>query len=309
MGDLAYYFQTRYRTPEAPGREDFLHASGRDEAACYRRWRAAGHDPMRVAAEQTHDLGLEFHACHRLGGFHLPPPHDYFDHGDTLYARHQEWRGRDRAGSPSPVLSFSYPQVRGHVVEMFREMTAYGIDGICLLFNRRHPIVEYEPPLIDGFREQHGTDPRDLAPDDPAWLRYRAGVLTGFLRELRAALDLPITAIVMSGEAENLANGLDPAAWLAAGLVDTLVPFTDLPELNMTAHPLARPARAGAVRPSHRGERLPAGSLHRPRRHGSRGAAPHRPPAWPRQGAGRAVLLERHGRAADPLRPGVDRGA
>ena len=241
MGDLAYYFRTLYRTPEAPGREDFLHVSGRDEAACYRRWRAAGNDPMRVASEQTHDLGLEFHACHRLGGFHLPPPHDYYDHGDTLYARHPEWRGRDRAGTPSPLLSFSYPEVRAHVVEMFQEMTAYEIDGICLLFNRRHPIVEYEPPLIDGFREQHGTDPRDLQPDDPAWLRYRAGVLTTFLRELRAALNLPITAIVMSGEAENLANGLDPQAWLAAGLVDTLVPFTDLPELNMTARPWRDP--------------------------------------------------------------------
>lgn len=241
MGDLAYYFKTRYRTPEAPGREDFLHASARDEAECFRRWRAAGNDPMRVAGEETHAIGLEFHACHRVGGFHLPPPHDYYDHGDSLYARHPEWRGRGRAGNLSPVLSFSYPEVRAHVVRMFREMTAYDIDGVCLLYNRRHPIVEYEPPLIDGFRERHGTDPRDLDPDDPAWLRYRAGVLTAFMRELRAALDLPITAIVMSGEAENLANGLDPQAWLAAGLVDTLVPFTDLPELNMTARPWRDP--------------------------------------------------------------------
>ena len=98
MGDLAYYFRTRYRTPEAPGREDFLHVSGRDEAACYRRWRAAGHDPMRVAAEQTRDLGLEFHACHRLGGFHLPPPHDYYDHGDSLYAA-----TRSGAGATAPA--------------------------------------------------------------------------------------------------------------------------------------------------------------------------------------------------------------
>ena len=242
MGDLAYYLQTRYRTPGQPDREDFFHTSGRDEAACYRRWRAAGHDPLQVAREQTHELGLEFHACHRLGGFHLPPPHDYWDHGDSLYRRHPEWRGRHRAGTPSPLLSFSYPEVRAHVIEMFREMTAYGIDGVCLLYNRRHPIVEYEPPLVDGFREQHGKDPRTLEPDDDTWLRYRAGVLTAFTRELRAALDLPITAIVMSGEAENLANGLDPQAWLAAGLVDTLVPFTDLAELNMTAHPWRDPA-------------------------------------------------------------------
>lgn len=245
MGDLAYYFQTSYRTPEAPGREDFLHVSGREEEACFRRWCAAGHDPLRVACEQTHALGMELHVCHRLGGFHLPPVHDYWDHGDSLYRRHPEWRGRDRFGHPSPLLSLSYPEVRTHVIAMFREMAAYEIDGLCLLYNRRHPIVEYEPPLIDGFREQHGQDPREVEPEDPIWLAYRAGVLTGFMRELREAFDLPITAVVMSSEAENLANGLDPRAWVAAGLVDTLVPFTDLPELNMTARPWRDPRSLG----------------------------------------------------------------
>ena len=235
MGDLSSYFQTRNRTPEAPGRDDFLHSVARNEAACWRRWRTSGHDPMRVASDQTHAIGLEFHVCHRLGGFHLPPVHDYWEHGDSLYREKPEWRSRDRSGNPTPRLSFAYPEVRSHVIETFREMVAYDIDGVCLLYNRRHPVLEYEPPLVAGYREQHGKDPRELEPDDPTWLRYRAGVLTTFTRELRQALDLPITAIVMSAERENLANGLDPQAWIAGGLVDTLVPFTDLPALNHAA--------------------------------------------------------------------------
>ena len=235
MGDLSYYFQTRNRTPEAPGREEFFNAFGRGEAASWRRWRALGADPLKVAADATRARGLEFHVCHRLGGFHLAPVHDYWNHGDPLYKRHPEWHGRDRAGNATPRLSFAFPEVRQHVIDTYREMVPYGIDGVCLLYNRRHPLVEYEQPLIDGFREQHGSDPRQLDADDPTWLRYRAGVLTTFTRELQEALQLPITAVVMSSEQENLANGLDLRAWVEAGLVDTLVPYSDHPEWNSTA--------------------------------------------------------------------------
>jgi hypothetical protein len=235
MGDLAYYFQTRNRTPEAPGRDDFLHASARQEAECWRRWRLSGDDPLQIAADATREAGLEFHVCHRLGGFRLPPIHDSWDHGDSFFKAHPEWHGRDREGRPTPRLSFAFPEVRAHVIETFAEMTAYGIDGTCLLYNRRHPLVEYEEPVVDGFRQQHGEDPRNLPADDPLWLQYRAGMLTTFTRELKEALGLPITAIAMSSEKENLANGLDPQAWVVAGLVDTLVPYTDLPEWNHTA--------------------------------------------------------------------------
>lgn len=235
MGDLSFYFQTRNRTPEAPGREDFFHAHARNEAACWRRWRESGEDPLRVVSDETRALGMEFHVCHRLGGFRLPPAHDYWDHGDSLYRRRPEWRGRDRDGNESARLSFAYPEVREHVIETYREMVPYGIDGVCLLYNRRHPLLEYEQPLIDGFRDQYGKDPRDLDPDDPDWLRYRAGVLTGFMREIREALGVPITAIVMSDEQENMANALDPETWIAAGLVDTLVPYTNYPEWNHSA--------------------------------------------------------------------------
>lgn len=242
MGDLSQYFSTRNRTPEAFGREDFFNASGRDEAVSWRSWRARGEDPLQVAADACHAQGLEFHVCHRLGGFRLPPVHDYWDHGDSLYKRHPEWHGRDRDGNPTPRLSFAFPEVRRHVIETFREMVPYGIDGICLLFNRRHPLVEYEQPAVDGHKKQYGSDARKLVADDPTWLSYRAGVLTAFIQEVREDLGLPITAIVMSNENENLAHGLDPKSWVADGIVETLVPYTDLPEWNHSALSWQQPA-------------------------------------------------------------------
>ena len=63
------------------------------------------------------------------------------------------------------------------------------MDGVCLLFNRRMPLVEYEPPVVEGFQQEYGLDPRGLPADDARWLAYRARTLTGFMRELRAALD------------------------------------------------------------------------------------------------------------------------
>ena len=146
----------------------------------------------------------------------------------------------------TPRLAYSYPETRRYVISLLREMAGYDIDGICILYNRRPPLVEYEPHVVDGFKAEYGLDPRQLDEKDPRWLSYRAGVLTQFMREVREAMDevreeqgrsrrIEVTAIVMSTEEENLVNGMDPKAWVEEGLVDTLVPYTSEPNLNHEA--------------------------------------------------------------------------
>ena len=68
-------------------------------------------------------------------------------------------------------------------------MVGYGVDGVGLLYNRRPPLLEYEPPIVDGFKAEYGEDPRELPDDDPRWLRYRARTLTQFMHEVRKAMD------------------------------------------------------------------------------------------------------------------------
>ena len=134
-------------------------------------------------------------------------------------------------------MAYSFPEVRQFVISLLREMAQRPVDGICLLYNRRMPLVEYEPPIVEGFKGQFGDDPRQLDAHDPHWLSYRAHVLTDFMREVRAAMDkegraqgrskrIEISAIVGSTEQENLINGMDLAAWVDEGLVDTLIPYT-----------------------------------------------------------------------------------
>ena len=131
---------------------------------------------------------MEFHAAWRVSGFHYPPLIDHNNFADTFYDRHPEWRGEDRQGRRTPIMAYTYEGVRQFAVSLFREMANYPIDGVCPLFNRRLPLVEYEPPLVEGFMREFGADPRELDERDPTWLAYRSRVLTQFMRELRQAM-------------------------------------------------------------------------------------------------------------------------
>jgi uncharacterized lipoprotein YddW (UPF0748 family) len=121
-------------------------------------------------------------------------------------------------------------------IGFLKEMAQYPINGICLAYNRRPPLVEYEAPIVEGFRAKSGEDPRRIEERDPRWLSYRATFLTEFMREVRAAMGkLEVSAIVMSSEAENLYHGMDLKAWISEGLVDTIIPYTSVQGLTSAA--------------------------------------------------------------------------
>lgn len=114
-------------------------------------------------------------------------------------------------------------------------------------------MVEYEPPLVEGFKRRFGQDPRALDPLDPRWLHFRAEVLTQFMREVRQMLDdtaaaqgrsvpFHVSAVVLSSDAENLENAIDLRQWVAQGLVDTIIPYTSEPDLDSTTPAWTDPA-------------------------------------------------------------------
>ena len=222
---------------------DFGRRGDRLHVESWREFQRQGIDPFDVALEHTHEIGLQFHASYRVAGFHYPPPLDHFNAGETFYKSHPEWRGVDRTGKHTPRMAYTFPGVRQFVISLLREMAQRPIDGICLLYNRRMPLVEYEPPVVEGFKQRFGDDPHTLDAYDPRWLSYRTGVLTEFMREVRAAMDqeeraqgrskrIEISAIVGGTEGENLINGMDLPAWVNEGLVDTLIPYTSGPNYD-----------------------------------------------------------------------------
>lgn len=247
-GERALYFSkiakdysSDLQTGSGPSRPFFPRAYDRELAHTWQAYHKNGVDPLKVAADFTHEMGMEFHAGYRVGGFAYPPPHDPIPGG--FYEKHPELLCIGRDGAPMPRISYAYPETRRYVVSLLKEIASnYPVDGICLLYNRRPPLVAYETPLVEGFKNRFGQDPRRLSETDSRWLAYRATFLTQFMRELRQALDvaasgrklakpLEISAVVCRGD-ENLPHGMDLKTWIQGGLVDTIIPFSSTVRLN-----------------------------------------------------------------------------
>jgi len=220
----------------------------------YSIFRKKGIDPFRVALNYAHEIGLEFHAAYRTAGFKFPPPEDDWNTGG-FYEQHPEWRGIDRQGRVTPRLSYAYPEVRQFVISLLKEIAEYPVDGICLLFNRRPPLVEFEPPVVEGFRAKYRKDPRQLEDKDVTWLSYRTEFLTQFMREVREAMNevvqkrtrrgrLEVSAVVMSSEQENLYYAMDLETWIKERLVDTIIPYTSVERLDSMPVSWVDPSKA-----------------------------------------------------------------
>ncbi len=241
-GDLLQYFSNIGRRSTFDGLEDFARRGYRKIAESWRAFRDQGVDPFQVALDHTHEIGMEFHAGYRVTGFHYPPPLDYFNYGSSFFKYHPELRSVAKDGSVGPRVSFAYPELRRYLMSVLREIAGYDVDGISLLYNRRPPFMDYEPPLVEGFTAEFGEDPRRLDDMDPRWLAFRARTMTQFMREVREAMDdearrqgrrkIEVSAIVSGRREENELWGLDVKAWIDEGLADTIIPYTSAPHLQ-----------------------------------------------------------------------------
>ena len=227
-GDVVHY-RTNVGVTFGEGVAEF---PGSLERASARRLHALldqGIDPLAVAVEHAHDCGLRIQASVRLGAFGLNPPFDCFE--GRLVLEHPELRCVHRDGDFVARMSFAYPEVRNHVIDLLIEAVAHGFDGVNLNLVRAAPYVLYEPPVIQRFADKYGLDPRSIPADDPRWLGTRADFLTEFVRECRDRVlretgrGLDFSAVVYSDEATNRRFGLDVATWVREGLVQMVVPY------------------------------------------------------------------------------------
>ncbi len=245
MGDRMYYPSKIGLVATDEWIKDPYRTGDLQAAKAWQTWKQKGIDPFKEALEYTHQVGLEFHAAYRVAGFAFPPPEDSWTQGG-VFEQHPEWRSSDREGRRTPRLSYAYAGLRQFVISLLKEIAEYPVDGVCLLFNRRPPVLEYEPLVVEGFQKKYNQNPRQLDPKDRRWLKYRATHLTQFMREVRRAMTeveqrtnredpIEVTAIVMSSEDENLLRGMDLKAWVEDQLVDTIIPYTSVAGLKSSA--------------------------------------------------------------------------
>ena len=192
---------------------------------------ARGINPLVTALEYAHQMGLQFYIYQRMGAWQFPFPGD--EVGDFM-AEHPELRCLTRDGVPVGRLSYAYPEVRQHQIDLLAEVAAYGVDGVDLNFMRGPVFVFYEEPLVSGFKKEFGEDPRKIDEWDERWLKYRLWPMTEFVRDLRKELDsvgeklgkrVAISAVTLPTPLGNLYYGLDVETWVREGLVDRLVPW------------------------------------------------------------------------------------
>ncbi|MCC7349002.1 MAG: family 10 glycosylhydrolase [Phycisphaerales bacterium] len=154
-------------------------------------------------------------------------------------------------------LSWGYPQVRQYKVEAFtRLVRESGVDGILLDYTRFFGNDSgYSPIIVEAFRKKTGRDPMTIPTDDPQWIRFRAGYVTKFVRELKQSLStlgrkVELIACVNPESDLCLNNNLqDWKGWLDQGLIDGVTVMVYERDTNNTmgrVH-LARETIAGRV--------------------------------------------------------------
>jgi uncharacterized lipoprotein YddW (UPF0748 family) len=234
---------------ERPGFE-----AGPRRAYDLREW-----DPLRDAVEVAHELGLKLSAWSTFyEETHVQLATTRFAEQHPEYA----WVARDGRQRRSK-LSFAYPEVREYKRALLLEQADYGVDDLCLDFFRENQTYQerherltpkqevdlngvclygYEPAMVEAFQQAFGVDPHTLDNADERWIRFRAGFLTQFLRELRPELQrrgITLSAKVRSMELiqapfpywepeaapTNSLRGsfVDWPTWVSEGLLDEVM--------------------------------------------------------------------------------------
>ncbi len=186
----------------------------------YHQW---GINPTQAMVEYGHDRGWEVYLYVRHRGYgHTIPLEGPWD--SRFFHEHPEYRNIGPNDEPVLGLSVAYPEVREHLCEFYAELAGLGADGVSPCFIRGCPIVLYEPPMVDGFQEKYGEDPRQLPEWDPRWLDYTAEVVNTFMRQLNEAIgpDCKLSPMIHGTYQLNHHFGMDIATWVAEGIVGDL---------------------------------------------------------------------------------------
>src|SRR5688572_15863458 len=88
------------------------------------------YDTMRQAVDVAHEIGLPIFGWARINNEFDSA--DQFGPTTPFHFAHPEAFQRDRDGAKRPQLSFAYPEVRRHKVDILCEIASYGMDGILV---------------------------------------------------------------------------------------------------------------------------------------------------------------------------------
>ena len=194
-----------------------------------------GLDPMQVAVDAAHRGGHPIITYTRNQMWTCEPPLDQ-QFRSKFYAAHPECCCVEADGVvDTSKLSIAFPEVRQQLNGILRECLERGADGVALCFARGFPLVRYEQPVLERYRQRHDGDARELNDTDPRLRGVWSDLATEWITELRQLLDSfgPSTmyerrkmAVICGPNQEwNLSYGIDVGRWGREQLVDLVVPY------------------------------------------------------------------------------------
>ena len=187
-------------------------------------WQEKGWNSMKLVRDYAAQRQWEFHVYIRMEAFASQFPFDFIK--SNFFNNHPEYHCRDRSGKAVLRLSYAYPEVQEHMLELIKEISSYNPDGVCLCFIRGVPLVLYEDIMVKGFKDKYAVDPRNLDEMDNRWLEYKAEVITGFVAKAKKALKegQRLSIMVPGNEQDCRKWGLEPEKWARLGIVDDIYP-------------------------------------------------------------------------------------
>jgi len=193
-----------------------------------------GEDPLQSAIDEIHANGKRFWMGLRPQAWAAVPPLDQAIRS-PFFRDHPEYRCLEANGEPISKLSIAFKPVRDRLSGTLKEALDRGADGVAVIFIRGFPLVRYEQPVLDRFREKYGQDAREAPDSDERLLSVWAEFVTNWMDELRQMLDeagpspvvrrRELAAIVGPSLEWNRQFGFDIAAWAQKGLVDVVMPY------------------------------------------------------------------------------------
>ena len=195
----------------------------------------SGLDPMKVAVDTAHAQGYPLIASIRNQLWTCEPPLDH-RFRSRFYSAHPEYCCVEADGTVlGSKLSIGFKPVRDQLNGILRECLERGADGVALCIVRGFPLVRYEQPVLDRFRELFGSDGREADAKDPRIRTVWKEFATRWMEEIRQVLDDagPTSryerrklALISGPDLEwNLQFGIDVESWGKDRLIDIVVPY------------------------------------------------------------------------------------
>jgi uncharacterized lipoprotein YddW (UPF0748 family)/sugar lactone lactonase YvrE len=193
-----------------------------------------GWDPLSIAVEEAHRLGIQLHAWVNVypawRGKTLPKS------PTQLWNAHPDWFCYTRDGKRMAlsdeyvVLNPAHPAVQDYLYNIFMELVKnYDIDGLHFDYVRYYDSsYSYDSVSLQRFNEQyHGTP--DAMPEQ--WNEFRREQVTGLIRRTYQAMKtvkpmMMLSASVWGDYDDGYTYYLqDSHRWLAEGIVDFICPM------------------------------------------------------------------------------------